>query len=108
MAEVAKGYLSELEANTAPRPSATTLYKIATALGTSVSELLGKPRQAAESEQPFEIPDSLREYLAQRKEPIPEAEIRMLAGIRYRGKAPKTPEDWHYIYESIRLRTEGG
>ena len=31
----------------------------------------------------------------------------MLAGIRYRGKAPKTEEDWRFIYESTRLRVKG-
>lgn len=101
---VSKGYLSEIEGNPAARPSAATLFKIASALGTSVGELLGK---GGPDTQPadLDIPESLREFATEAA--LPDAEIRMLAGIRYRGKAPKTKDDWRYIYESIRLRTEG-
>jgi len=104
LAGVSKGYLSEIESNSAARPSAATLFKIASALGTSVGELLGK---SGPDSQPvnLDIPESLRQFAEEAK--LPDAEVRMLAGIRYRGKSPKTADDWRYIYESIRLRTEG-
>lgn len=104
LAGVSKGYLSEIENNPSARPSAATLFKIASALGTSVGELLGK---GGSDTQPvnLDIPESLREFAEEAN--LPDAEIRMLAGIRYRGKPPKTVDDWRYIYESIRLRTEG-
>lgn len=105
LASVSKGYLSEIESNPAARPSAATLFKIASALGTSVAELLGSRPSGDDEKSALEIPDPLRQFA--KKERLPEAEVRMLAGIRYRGKAPKTAEDWRYIYESIRLRTEG-
>jgi len=104
LAGVSKGYLSEIESNPGARPSAATLFKIASALGTSVGELLGK---SGPDSQPvnLDIPESLRRFAEEAK--LPDAEVRMLAGIRYRGKAPRTVDDWRYIYESIRLRTEG-
>lgn len=109
LSEVAKGYLSQLENNQAPRPSATTLYKIADALGTSVAELLGDDDlEATEPPQP-KIPLSLQQFINEQEEkgqPLPDADKRMLAGISYRGKAPKTADDWRYIYESIRLRID--
>lgn len=104
LAGVSKGYLSEMENNRSARPSAATLFKIASALGTSVGELLGKSGPDSQSVN-FDIPESLRQFAEEAN--LPDAEIRMLAGIRYRGKQPKTADDWRYIYESIRLRTEG-
>lgn len=106
LAEVSKGYLSAVERNPVSKPSAAVLYRIAHALGTSVAELLGRPgpegapRTVAEPE----IPASLRDFADQAR--LPEADIKMLADIRYRGKAPETVDDWRYIYESIRLRIE--
>ncbi len=100
---VSKGYLSQIENNSSARPSAATLFKIASALGAPVGELLGKGGPDSHRVN-LEIPDSLRQFAEEAK--LPDAEVRMLAGIRYRGKSPKTVEDWRYIYESIRLRTE--
>jgi transcriptional regulator with XRE-family HTH domain len=104
LAGVSKGYVSEIESNPAARPSASTLFKIASALGASVGELLGSKPGGHDQESGLEIPDSLREFA--KSEGLPDAEVRMLARIRYRGKAPRTAEDWRYIYESIRLRIE--
>jgi transcriptional regulator with XRE-family HTH domain len=107
---VAKGYLSQLENNQAPRPSATTLYKIAEALGTSVAELLGDDEPQSPEPPPLKILPSLQQFLDEQEErgqPLPDAVKRMLAGINYRGKAPKTADDWRYIYESIRMRIDG-
>ncbi len=104
LSRVSKGYLSEIEANPSTRPSAVTLFKVASALGTSVAELLGTDGPKTPSSD-LEIPEPLRRFA--KKARLPDADVRMLAGIRYRGKSPKTEDDWRYIYESIRLRTEG-
>lgn len=105
LSSVSKGYLSEIESNPTARPSAATLFKIASALGTSVGELLGRRGNGDSERGDLEIPEGLRQFADEVR--LPDAEIRMLAGIRYRGKPPKTADDWRYIYESIRLRTEG-
>lgn len=103
MAGVSKGYLSQIEHEQARRPSAQTTFKIARALGTSIGELLGEAEGRAKAE--AEIPESLQEFASQVR--LPEEELRMLAGIRYRGRVPRTADDWRFIYESIRRSTEG-
>lgn len=102
LADVSKGYLWELEQSDEregeKRPSASTLFKLATALGTTVADLLHGDSSEAAMDQ--DVPDSLREFAKKAK--LPDSEVRMLAGIRYRGDAPRTAEDWEFIYESIR------
>ncbi|MGV9643319.1 helix-turn-helix domain-containing protein [Streptomyces sp. NPDC003514] len=97
-ASVSKGYLSTLENNPeARRPSAETLYAIAEALGVTMSDLLGRKLLSAPSTQ---IPDSLGEFAEQ--EHLPEADVRMLSQIQFRGEPPRTKERWQYIYTAIR------
>jgi transcriptional regulator with XRE-family HTH domain len=99
-AKVSKAYLHQLENSTdGKRPSADVLYKIAFALGASVGELLEK-RIAHPDLEVTDVPDALRRFALERG--LPEADIKMLAGISYRGERPKTPEDWAYVYDSIR------
>lgn len=97
---VAKGYLWEIEDERNSeriRPSANTIFKIAEALGTSAADLLGKKIKSSGSSI---IPENLK--LFAEKTHLPESDIKMLAGIQYRGERPNTQEDWQYIYESIR------
>jgi transcriptional regulator with XRE-family HTH domain len=97
---VAKGYLWEIEDDRNSeriRPSANTIFKIAEALGTSAADLLGKKIKSNVSSI---IPENLK--LFAEKNHLPESDIKMLAGIQYRGERPNTQEDWQYIYESIR------
>lgn len=102
LAGISKGYLSQIENEAANRPSAQTLFRLARALGTSVGELLGEHDSTSEPE--IIVPDSLRDFA--RQAGIPEVDLRMLAGIHYRGRTPQSPEDWRFIYESIKRSTE--
>ncbi len=97
-AGVSKGYLWSLENTAGKRPSAETLYAVAKALGVTMSALLGRRLLA---KQPTDIPDSLHEF-AQAKG-LPESDVRMLAGIEFRGVRPQTRERWEHIYNSIRM-----
>lgn len=101
-AGVAKSYLSTLEhdevGTNARRPSADTLYRIAKVLGVAMSDLLGKPVITAA--QTRRRPPSLVKFAESRK--LPEADVEMLAGIRFRGEEPKTPERWEFIYQAIK------
>jgi transcriptional regulator with XRE-family HTH domain len=96
-ADVSKPYLSELESGAGRRPSGQILLKLADALGVTIADLLG--RQIMPDQEP-DIPPSLREF-ANRKD-LPESDVRMLAGIRFRGEAPRTEQRWEHIYNAIR------
>jgi len=96
---IAKSYLWSLENDaTATRPSADTLYKIAKALGVTMSALLGRELL---SEPPQGIPKGLAEFAAERR--LPESDVRMLAAIQFRGERPQTKDRWAYIYNAIRM-----
>jgi len=95
-AEISKGYLSEIESGQASRPSGTVLFRIATALGTSIADLLGKEIQPLTGD----VNSGLREFA--RLEQLPEGDVQMLARIRFRGDQPRTVDDWRYLYESIK------
>ena len=98
--KVSKGYISQLEHNVyGVRPSADALYKIAFALGTTVSELLEK-QVGKDDDELTEIPDELRAFAL--AEQLPDEEIKMLARIEYRGRRPQTADDWKFLYESIK------
>ncbi len=96
-AGVSKGYLWNLEnAQDARRPSADTLYAIAKALGVTMSDLMGRKLLPAAAPQ---VPDSLHEFADE--EGLPQADLYMLASIRFRGEQPRTKERWRYIYTAI-------
>lgn len=101
-AEISKGYLSEIEAGKTPRPSADVLYRLATALGTTIADLLDKEVRSA----PRGISASLQEFADQAE--LPEQDLRMLAQIRFRGAQPSTVDDWRFLYESIKRSIGGG
>lgn len=96
--KISKSYLWSLENDpTATRPSGDTLYKIAQALGVTMSALLGR-RLLTETS--TVIPKGLQELAAELS--LPESDIRMLAAIQFRGDRPQTKERWRYIYNAIR------
>ncbi|WP_353952924.1 helix-turn-helix transcriptional regulator [Knoellia sp. S7-12] len=95
-AGVSKSYLSTVENGTGSRPGVAILHKLATALGVTLGDLLGRSVQANEQQA---VPESLRVFATQTD--LPEADIAMLAGIKFRGEAPRTPERWKFIYDAI-------
>ena len=96
-AGVSKPYLSELESGAGRRPSGQILLKLADALGVTAADILG--RQVAPAGDPH-VPSSLREFAQLRN--LPETDVQMLAGIRFRGEAPRTQQRWEHIYNAIR------
>lgn len=109
-AEMSKAYLWQIEHGRSDhqRPGAHILYNIATALETTVADLLEDPVRVQAGAM-MNLSKGLKRLIEDRKKqgnPIPEDDIRMLANIRYRGRRPEAKEDWEYIYESIK-RTLG-
>jgi transcriptional regulator with XRE-family HTH domain len=95
-AGVSSSYLSKLERDVAPRPSGEVLGRLAAALGTTIADLVG----AEEGAPPPEVPPTLRAFAD--RVGLPEADVRMLARIAYRGEQPKTPEAWGFLYEALK------
>ena len=107
-AGVSKGYINTLEAGVASNPSLDVLGKIASALDTTIAELIGQPRTEVVGTA-TELPDELVQFAHHHKkmgEPLSEEDILNLAAIRFRGKRPETVEDWAYVYEFFK-RTFG-
>ena len=103
-AGVSAAYLSQLENDVSKQPSAEILLKIASALGTTIADLLDQPVRVHSGD--FEdIPDELREFIDVRGDDldIQKEDVRMLMSIRYRGKQPKTVEQWEHILQTIRF-----
>jgi len=100
---VSKGYLSQLERGEANNPTVDVLTKISHGLGVAVSQLLGEPDSdaAALARLPAGL-KSLMEQATERGAPIAEEDVRMLLGIRYRGRQPRTADDWAFLYETIK------
>ena len=99
-AQISKSYLSALESGDEAhrRPSGDTLYRIATALGVTIADLLGRTVTPVGTEP---LPDGLLEFA--RREGLPQADLEMLASIHFRGAKPKTPERWQFIYQAIKM-----
>ncbi len=96
---ISKGYLWTLEnGDEHSRPSANTLYAIAEALGVLMSDLLG--RTLTHEVEIDDIPESLSEFAQERD--LPEADVRMLASVQFRGERPTSTRRWEYIYNAIR------
>jgi transcriptional regulator with XRE-family HTH domain len=98
-AKLSKSYISELEAAPADArgPSAEVLYRIAEALGVAMSDLLGRPIIV---DQTRPRPQSLIAF--GKRHNIPEADLRMLERIEFRGDPPRTAERWAFIYQAIK------
>jgi transcriptional regulator with XRE-family HTH domain len=96
--KISKSYLWSLENDpTASRPSGDTLYKVAQALGVTMSALLGRRLL---TETTTAVPKGLQELADELS--LTERDVRMLAAIQFRGDRPRTKERWRYIYNAIR------
>lgn len=100
-ANVSRGYLWQLETGEEPNPSLAVLMRIATALDTTVADLLGQSGvRARQSPVPDALPRGLKEFLDEQKrksEPVEEEIVRALAQLQARGV-----KDWEFIYEAIK------
>ncbi|MBD3162494.1 MAG: helix-turn-helix domain-containing protein [Candidatus Eisenbacteria bacterium] len=102
---VTKGYLSQLERGI-KSPSLETVEKVARGLGVYLSDLVLETRGSEDS--PEALPPALAEFVRECEQggiPLTAADVKMLVGIRYRGKQPKTPHDWAMLFYLIRGMT---
>ena len=98
-AHISKAYLSQLERGESSQPSYEVLMRLATALATSPANLAGDTSSWRPNED-SRLPASLRAFAE--RSAIPEVDVSMLAQIHYRGKQPRSADDWAHIYETIK------
>ena len=105
IARVSKAYLSQLENNPKKQPSAEVLFRIASALGTTIADLLDKPVRVYAKDFHQEMPEGLRTLIDERGKrlDIREEDVTMLMNIEYRGKQPETPDEWEHVLQTIRI-----
>jgi transcriptional regulator with XRE-family HTH domain len=98
---VSKSYLSELESTNGEgkKPSAEVIYEIASALGVAMSDLLGRPI-ITDANRKAKRPPSLVKF--GKDNGLPEADMKMLEQIEFRGEPPKSAERWAFIYQAIK------
>jgi transcriptional regulator with XRE-family HTH domain len=103
---VTKGYLSELERAEATNPSIDILKKIAGGLDVLVQELLGDTADTAEAAAARgKLPPGLNAFVKDARErgvTITDDDVAMLQGINYRGRYPRTADDYALIYDMVR------
>jgi transcriptional regulator with XRE-family HTH domain len=101
-AGISKTYLWELEKDEAgvKKPSADILLRIATALSTTIADLMSLPSVRVQQNQ-VQIPPSLNEFQTRMESmgtPLSTDDIRDLAVMKFRGGQPHTPDEWHSLY----------
>lgn len=99
-AGITASYLSELETTEGASPSAVVLYRIAGALEASIGELLDLPGQSVGSSAGQPVPTTLLRAKARYR--LGDDEVELLKSIEYRGRHPRTEEDWLFLIQAIR------
>ena len=96
---VSKPYIWQIEDGRRKNPSGEKLVRLASALGTTVAELMGAPGGIPE-EALAEVPSALRDFVKRRGKTcgILQEDVEMLKHIHYRGKRPGTPEDYELLF----------
>jgi transcriptional regulator with XRE-family HTH domain len=107
-AGISKSVLFQLENAEDPNPSLETLQKVAKALGVTLAALLEKGGvKAKRGVLPDRIDDALKEMigsLGKQNIAINPAALDALYVLQEREGAPKTAEDWRWLYDTIVLK----
>lgn len=107
-AEVSIGLLSQLENSEegVANPSLQTLRKIATALGVTIADLLGKSVAKSRTIVPEKLDAGLRKFLEKARKQgtsLDEAVLQGCYAMQERDGAPKSAEDWEFLYKTIKM-----
>ena len=100
---VSKPYIWQIEDGRRKSPSGEVLLKLASALGTTVGELLGAEEGALPGELD-EVPEALKAFVRKRGKvlDVRREDVEMLKRVHYRGKRPDTPEDYELVLLLLR------
>lgn len=97
-AGISRNYLSQIERGVSTNLSRQVMQRLAMVLGLGLSDFFEKLWNQGD------LPPGLEEFA--RKANLPAGDVEMLAQIRYRGKQPRTPDEWRLLYNAIRIATE--
>ena len=92
---ISRVYLSQIERGVAENVSVAIYEKLATYLGITLSQ---------SSPTPTNLPPALVKL--QEEHSLPDADVRMLASLQFRGKKPATTEQWLLLYKLIQATSE--
>lgn len=110
-AQISVSYLSQLERGEREGVSAEILSRLARALGVSISNLSCDTGPGSDlARETLDVHESLMRFYEDRGQPlqISPGDLRMLAGLRYRGLQPTIEADWEYLFLSIRRTIDPG
>ncbi|MCS3632095.1 transcriptional regulator with XRE-family HTH domain [Salinibacter ruber] len=99
--DISRTYLSQIEQGRAQNLSLRLAQRLSTVLG------IKSPYQEDDEDQEKDeedIPQSLREFAEE--DGLPPEDVRMLAGIEYRGERPQDPQQWRILYNVIKTASE--
>ncbi|MBI5090940.1 MAG: helix-turn-helix domain-containing protein [Candidatus Hydrogenedentes bacterium] len=96
---VSKPYIWQIESGRRANPTGEIMRKLASALGTTVSDLAGVPEEYSE-ETMAKVPKALRDLARKRGKEIGlrHEDLDMLKSIHFRGRRPEKQEDWELIF----------
>ncbi len=96
--EISRNYLSQIERGQATNLSWQVMERLASALGLKL-----EPTDELEREKK-NLPPGLAEFAKQAN--LPQDDIQMLARLQYRGKHPRTSEQWRMLFSIIKAAIE--
>jgi len=107
-AGVSAGLLSQLENADGEKanPNLQTLQKIARALNVTVGDLLGNSIATSHRIVPERVDKGLSEFIASARKrgmELDDAVLQGCYGMQERDGAPKTAEDWEFLYKTIKM-----
>ena len=96
---VSKPYIWQIESGRRQNPSGDKLQRLATALGVTIADLIGAS-EGIPAELLEEAPVLLQEFVARRGKTlgVRREDVMMLQHVHYRGRRPKSVQDWELIY----------
>lgn len=87
---LSRAYINALERGRGKRPGADVVRRLEDVFG---------PLRTPEDRDLVSAPPGLRALARERH--LPEAEVRVLAGLRIRGRRPMSEERWRFIYDAL-------
>ncbi len=96
LAAVSRNYISMIERGEADNVSDGVMRKLSAALEVSFQELTGEPGETSS----VRLPPALREFGI--KEGVSFRVIDQLMKIPFRGREPKTIQEWKELYEAVK------